>query len=172
VAYLKPDPELVAKWREWLATYPKPWRGFAWRGGIARTLKYERSIEPQDYAPIMERAGTNFDLSYHDSSKDVERSGMTLTKPPLDESNYDDTVALIAALDEVYTVTTTVAHVCGALGRPASVLVPTVPAWRYAYRTDGGVGMIWYPRDSVRLFRRKPGEQDWSHAVKRMYEAT
>jgi hypothetical protein len=112
--------------------------------------------------------GTNIDLSYHDSTKEIERSGFDIKHPLLDVNNYDDTIALIAALDQVVTVTTTVAHVCGALGREAAVLVPDVPTWRYAYRVDGGERLIWYPKDSVRLFRRNPGEQDWTHAIKRV----
>jgi hypothetical protein len=112
--------------------------------------------------------GTNIDLSYHDSSAEIERSGFDIKRSLIDVNNYDDTVALIAALDDVVTVTTTVAHVCGALGRKACVLVPDVPTWRYAYRVDGGERLIWYPANSVRMFRRNPGEQDWSHAIKRV----
>jgi hypothetical protein len=170
-AYLRPDTALLDKWLKWLEQFPKPWRGIAWKGGIQQTLKHVRSIDLADYRPIVELPGTNIDLSYHDSAKDIERSGFDIKRPPVDVGNYDDTIALIAALDQVVCVTTTVAHVCGALGRPASVLVPDVATWRYAYKFDGGEGMIWYPADSVRLFRRKPGEPDWSFAIKRLVKA-
>lgn len=165
--YLKPNPELLDKWLKWLEQFEKPWRGIAWRGGIQQTMKHIRSIDLQDYEPICNRPGTNIDLSYHDSTKEIDRSGLKIERPKIDTSNYDDTIALIAALDEIYCVTTTVAHVCGALGRQANVLVPDVPTWRYAYKIDGGESMIWYPKDSVRLIRRNPGEQDWSHAIQR-----
>ena len=170
-AYLTPDPALVAKWTKWLEQFPRPWRGVAWQGGIVATQKHIRSIDLSDYAPICGLPGTNIDLSYHDSAKEIERSGLDIKRPDLDIGNYDDTVALIAALDDVFTVTTTVAHVCGALGRRAAVLVPDVPTWRYSYRVDGGAGMIWYPASSVRLFRRKPGELDWTFAIKRAIKA-
>jgi hypothetical protein len=94
------------------------------------------------------------------------RSGFDINDPHLDLSDYDDTISFIAALDEVYTVTTTVAHVCGALGRTAKVMVTQVPTWRYAYRTDDE-GMIWYPKGSVKLYRVKPGEDGWTNAIKR-----
>ena len=165
--YIVPCPEKVAKWKEWLGQFPKPWRGLAWKGGIQQTLKHIRSIDLADFKPIVELPGTNIDLSYHDSAKDIERSGFDIKRPPIDVSDYEDTIALVSVLDDVFTVTTTVAHVCGALGRKASVLVPDVPTWRYAYRFDGGDEMIWYPSNSVRLFRRKPGELDWTHAIKR-----
>jgi hypothetical protein len=167
-AYLRPDPALLEKWLKWLGQFPKPWRGIAWRGGIQRTLKHTRSIDLADYAPIVNMPGTNVDLSYHDSAKEIERSGFDIKHPLINVNNYDDTIALIAALDQVVTVTTTVAHVCGALGREACVLVPDVPTWRYAYRVDGGERMIWYPADSVRLFRRNHGEPDWSHTINRV----
>jgi len=166
-AYLKPDETLVEKWRGWLEQFPRPWRGIAWRGGIQNTQKHIRSIDLSDFEPIVSLPGTNIDLSYHDSGKEIERSGFAIHRPEIDIGNYDDTIALIVALDQVVTVTTTVAHVCGALGRSACVLVPDVPTWRYAYKVDGGDGMIWYPQGSVRLFRRNPGEADWTHAIKR-----
>jgi hypothetical protein len=54
--------------------------------------------------------------------------------------------------------------VCGALGRKAKVLVPSVPQWRYAYKAVEG--MIWYPEASVKLIRQNPGE-DWEHLCRR-----
>ena len=165
-AYVTPNTERLAKWQEYLQQFPKPWKGIAWRGGIQRTQKHERSIDLDDLKPIIDLPGTTFDLCYHDTSREIVRSGFDINDPHLDLSDYDDTIALIAALDDVYTVTTTVAHVCGALGRTAKVLVPQVPTWRYAYRMDDD-GMIWYPKNSVRLYRVKPGEEGWTNAIKR-----
>ena len=169
-AYIRPDEARLAKWRAWLEQFPRPWIGIAWQGGIQKTQKHLRSVTLQDYAPILERGGTFVDLSYHDSAAEVAAWNIDhasqVVRPPVDERDYDDTVALIAALSEVVTVTTTVAHVCGALGRSACVLVPEVPTWRYAYHC--GDGMVWYPEDSVRLFRRKRGEDGWSAAIKRI----
>jgi hypothetical protein len=86
--------------------------------------------------------------------------------PPIDQTDYEDTVALLVALDDVVTVTTTVVHACGALGRSVRVLVNAVPMWRYAYRT-GDNSMIWYPPDSVHLYRMTHGEQ-WGASIKRL----
>jgi len=165
-AYIVPDPERLAKWQEYLQQFPKPWKGIAWKGGIQKTQKHERSIDLDELKPIIDLPGTTFDLCYHDTSREIVRSGFDINDPHLDLSDYDDTIALIAALDDVYTVTTTVAHVCGALGRTAKVLVPQVPTWRYAYRMDDD-GMIWYPKNSVKLYRVKPGEDGWTNAINR-----
>jgi len=114
-------------------------------------------------------------LSYHDSGKEVAAWNIDherqVVRPPIDVSNYDDTIALVAALDDVVTVTTTIAHVCGALGRKAHVLVPHVAQWRYAYQFNGGTEMIWYSPNSVRLYRQKAGEEDWTHAINRVKKA-
>lgn len=169
-AYLTALPELVEKWREWLAEQgPRPWIGVSWRGGIQRTQGHLRSIDLESLEPILGLPGTFIDLSYRDSSKEVAawniRGGAQVITPPVNAEDYEDTLALLAALDEVVTVTTTVVHACGALGRSARVLVPQSPMWRYAHRC--GDGMIWYPEGSVQMYRRARGEE-WSSTIKRL----
>lgn len=168
--YLTADPEKVAKWKDWLADKPKPWIGVSWKGGIPQTQKHLRSLKLEEMAPILKLDGSFIDLSYTDNSAEVNawnaRGESQVITPPINQSDYEDTVALLMALDEVVTVTTTVVHACGALGRSCQVMVPSEPMWRYAYRT-GDNSMIWYPRDSVRLHRKTPGEQ-WGSVIKRV----
>lgn len=173
-AYLKPHEGMQRKWLDMLEQYPKPWIGIAWQGGIPATQKAWRSIELTDYAPVLAKAGTFVDMSYHDSKREVAAWNIANKKqivyPSIRDDAYDATVALASVLDDVVTVTTTLAHVRGALGMPAKVLVPEVPTWRYAYRMPDE-SMIWYPPDSVRLYRRKPGETSWKHAINRVADA-
>ena len=65
-------------------------------------------------------------------------------------ADYDETAALVTALDLVISVQTAVVHLAGALGRPAWVLVPATPEWRYL---QDGATMPWYP--AVTLFRQQ-----------------
>lgn len=171
-AYITPDPERLARWKAWLAQFPKPWIGVAWKGGIPITNMTSRSARLEDYAPILALPGTYIDMSYDPSGLEVARwnvdNATQVVQPPIDTSDYEDTIALVAALDDVVTVTTTLAHVCGALGRHAYVLVPQAPQWRYAYRVDGGDGVIWYPQGSVRLYRQVPGEEGFGPAINRV----
>jgi len=174
--YLTADAERCENWREWLEQFPKPWVGLAWRGGIPQTNVRQRSMRLAELAPIIEAGGTMISLCYQDVGPEIARWNIDhrqqVIVPPLNNAgDYDQTIALIAELDHVVTVTTTVAHVCGALGKRASVLVNRIPAWRYCY---GGDGMMWYHENSVRLYRQKPGETEWTHAVQRLarnYEA-
>ena len=70
--------------------------------------------------------------------------------------DYNDTVAVIAALDLVVTVDTSVAHLAGAMGWPTWVLLPFACDWRWMRER---VDSPWYP--SLRLFRQPaPGQWD------------
>lgn len=175
-AYIVPDEIKRAKWLKWLEQFPRPWVGIAWKGGIPRTNTTARSMELTDLSPIIKAGGTAISLAYQDVGLEVARWNMAnreqVIVPDINNAgDYDETLALISALGHVVTVTTTVAHACGAMGKKASVLVNDVPMWRYVY---GGDGMMWYPESSVRLYRQKHGEQGWMHAVARAakdYEA-
>ena len=173
--YLKPDPERVGEWKQWLSQFPKPWVGITWKGGILATQTSIRSMSLSELEPVLRLAGTAIDLSYQDNRLEVARWNIDhkeqIAIPPIDPSDYDDTVALVSALDEVVTVTTTVAHVCGSLGRHAYVLTPSVPQWRYAYRHGDGTEMIWYPKGSVELYRQNHGEEGWTQTVNRVAKA-
>jgi ADP-heptose:LPS heptosyltransferase len=87
---------------------------------------------------------------------------MRLADPGARLRDFADTAALISHLDLVITIDTSVAHLSGAMGRPAWVLLSQVPDWRYHLE---GEGCRWYP--TMRLFRQqKDGE--WSDAIARV----
>ena len=62
---------------------------------------------------------------------------------------YADTAALIANLDLVISVDTSVAHLAGALAKPLWLLLPFTPDWRWQLDRDDSP---WYP--TARLFRQ------------------
>jgi len=170
-AFITPDSKLLQKWQQWLEQYPRPWVGIAWEGGLVSTMKAHRSVPLEALAPVIELGGTCFDMTYRDCREEVALWNIDhpqqIIKPYVDETNYQDTIALAAAFDEVVTVTTALNHVCGALGQKAYVLVPEVAQWRYQYRMDDG-GLIWYPRNSVQMYRQKPGEETFTPAIARV----
>jgi tetratricopeptide (TPR) repeat protein len=169
-AYLQADEIKREKWRAWLGQFPRPWVGIAWKGGIPRTNTVARSMELADLAPIIRAGGTPISLAYQDVGIEIARWNIAdhtqVVVPEIDNAgDYDETLALIAELDHVVTVTTTVAHACGAMGKRAYVLVNDVPAWRYCYHPNDT--LLWYPENSVRLYQQKHGEIGWSHVVAR-----
>jgi ADP-heptose:LPS heptosyltransferase len=74
--------------------------------------------------------------------------------------DYDETAALVAALDLVISVQTAVVHLAGGLGQPTWALISAVPEWRYG---AAGEVMPWYP--SVRL-KRQQTLGEWGSVMK------
>ncbi len=83
--------------------------------------------------------------------------GLITPKPGL--ADLADTAALVAQLDLVITIDTSIAHLAGAMGRPVWVLLPFAADWRWLLnRTDS----VWYP--SMRLFRQSRAG-DWPEVL-------
>jgi hypothetical protein len=104
---------------------------------------------------VFAHPGSRFvSLQYGQCEAEIERArremGVTIHHWPDAIADYDETAALVSALDLVITVTTSVAHLAGGLGRPAWVLVNAAPRWCYGAE---GERMPWY--GSVRLFRQR-----------------
>jgi fructose-1-phosphate kinase PfkB-like protein len=69
--------------------------------------------------------------------------------------DFADTAAIIAGLDVVVTVDTSVAHLAASLGKPAWIMLPYAPDWRWLLGRDDSP---WYA--SARLFRQARPD-DW-----------
>jgi ADP-heptose:LPS heptosyltransferase len=73
-----------------------------------------------------------------------------------DLRDFSDTAAVLANLDLVISVDTAVAHLAGAMARPAWTLLKFAPDWRWLL---GRGDCPWYP--TMRLFRQQaPGAWD------------
>jgi len=160
--YLRADPARVHYWRARLdALGPGPKIGLSWRGGLVSTRTRLRSLGLPDLLPVLRASPARFvSLQYTDCADEIAqlRSSQGIEVQHWQEAidDYDETAALVSALDLVITVCTAVVHLGGALGRPVWVMVPFSPEWRYL---DRGETMPWYP--SVRLIRQpRPG--DWT----------
>ncbi|MBN9561318.1 MAG: tetratricopeptide repeat protein [Alphaproteobacteria bacterium] len=155
--YLQADPAWAAAWR---ATLPEGCRvGLVWAGNPAHANDRRRSLPPGALAPLLEVPGQCF-VSLQLGPRSVEAAAMPgLIDPTARLTDYAATAALVAALDLVITVDTSVAHLAGALGRPVWVMLPFAPDWRWMLGRDNSP---WY--SSMRLFRQeRPGH--WSGVV-------
>ena len=160
------DPERAALWRTRLDGLVPPGLrrvGIVWAGRPTHRNDRNRSMAFSTLVPpLAEVPGIALvSLQKGDPSAAVKTySGSApLVDAALDITDYEDTVAAIAALDLVVTVDTSVAHIAGAMGRPGWVLLPFTPDWRWLRdKTDSP----WYP--SLRLFRQQAPTR-WGEAV-------
>lgn len=164
--YLKPDPQRVEHWRQRLAALgPGLKVGISWRGGVEVTRRGRRSLDLTQLLPVLSVPGVHWiNLQYGDRDTEIAEFASTqkiaITDwPEAINENYDETAALVCALDLVISVCTSVIHLTGALGRPVWVMTPRIPEWRYGLERDT---MPWYP--SVRLFRQAV-RGEWSPVI-------
>ncbi len=167
--YLRAAPERVAYWRSRLdALGPGPKIGLSWSGGIATTRRHLRSLALGEFLPLLQPPARFISLQYGTCAGDLDalsrEQGVILPHWQDALDDYDETAALVCALDLVISVCTAIVHLAGALGRPVWVLVPSVAEWRYL---DRGETLPWYP--SARLFRQtKPGQ--WQDVIGQLTE--
>lgn len=164
--YLRADPVRCAQWQTWLAGKGRtdgrrPRIGIAWSGNATQVNDRNRSMRLSDLASLFE-----FDAIFVSLQKEVredDRETLRGLVPVSDISEkldtFADTAALVAELDLVICVDTSVAHLAGALGRPVWVMLSFVADWRWHLKRSDSP---WYP--SARLFRQQT-LGDWGAVV-------
>ena len=128
----------------------------------------QKSARLADFEPLLRLPNCRFvDLQYGDTREEreaVERElGVRVERlADIDNTNdLDGLAALMCACDAVVTVSSTTAHLAGALGRPTWVMVPHGHARIWYWFRDRDQSP-WYPR--VRVLRQQAG-QGWSSLV-------
>ncbi len=143
--------------------------GLCWAGSALHANDRRRSLPFAALQPLLSVP----DVAWISLQKDVTVGEVTVGEVTLGSSwhewparnGFDDLAALIAELDLVITVDTSVAHLAGALGRPVWILLPYAPDWRWQLgRSDSN----WYP--TAQLFRQSRAG-DWSGVVTTLREA-
>ena len=168
--YLHADPARVAHWQARLAALPGKRRiGIAWRGGLPSTRRSLRSIPLDAWGELLRCRDIDFvSLQHTDCADEIagveEGMGVRVHHWPEAHADYDETAALVSALDLVVSVQTAAVHLAGALGVAVWALIPETPEWRYG---EAGETMPWYP--SASLVRKQRGE-GWSGVLRRVAE--
>ncbi len=148
--YIAPPMALVKKWGERVATDDKPRIGLVWGGNPSRARTGARVPSPDAYAVLRAVDGVTFyNLQVGFGRAELAEVPLALVDCSADLTDFADTAALIANLDLVIAVDTSVAHLAGAMGKPAWLLHSGAADWRWEI---DGVDSPWYP--SVRIFRR------------------
>ena len=167
--YLTPDPKHAANiasecWRRFAGDCKV---GIAWAGSRAHGNDRRRSCPLASLAPLFEIGDLAwFSLQKDDGEDQIASVPAARNLVLLDaRRDFDRKAALIAALDLVISVDTSIAHLAGALARPVWVLLPYAPDWRWQLdRRDSP----WYP--TARLVRQ-PLAGDWSAVIDELRSA-
>jgi len=130
-----------------------------WRGSAAHPRDPERSLPPAALAPLAALP----DVAWYSLQREEGPEpfpGLIPLGPLL--GTFSDTAHALSAMDLLITVDTAAAHLAGALGLPALVLLTHLPDWRWLMdRTDSP----WYP--TLRLYRQ-PAPGAWDAVVQRI----
>lgn len=164
VPYLRAPHDLVSRWAERFCRVSQFKVGLAW-GGSSRNLENrKRSLPVTDMAPLAGAADVRwYSLQKGETTDQIERFELTGWTEEL--YDFADTAALIAHLDLVISVDTSIAHLAGALGKPVWLLSKYGSDWRWLLDREDSP---WYP--TMRIFRQQePG--NWREVVERVADA-
>jgi tetratricopeptide (TPR) repeat protein len=162
IPYLTVPSDCIERWNERLPPRRGLRVGLVWAGSATHKDDHNRSIALARLSPLFDVP----EVQFVSLQKDLrEADAQLLAREPriADVGRYFgdfcDTAAVVALVDLVISVDTSVAHLAGALGKPVWVLLPLCADWRWLTGRDDSP---WYP--TARLFRQ-PGIGDWDSAI-------
>lgn len=151
IPYIRVKPGIDKKWSEKLKEYDFFKIGFAWEGNPSNKNNLFRSCSFDYFYNLAKNLNTRlFSIQMGNAVKQISDSKkdriIDLSKFIND---FNDTAAIINNLDLLISVDTSVAHLCGAIGKPVWTILPYLPDWRWGL---SGEKTSLYP--SMRLFRQ------------------
>ena len=165
IPYLQAPAARLRKWRERLGA-PEALRvGIVWSGSPLHKNDHNRSVDlGRLIAPLSASTVELVSLQREPSQADaaVLASHANILQVGQELHDFADTAAVVSLLDVVISVDTSVVHLAGALGKPAWVLLPFLPDFRWLLNREDSP---WYP--TARLLRQpRPG--DWESVLARV----
>jgi hypothetical protein len=134
--------------------------GLAWAGNPQLKGDPLRSTTLAALTPLAELSDIAFfSLQFGPAAAELHAAPFQVIDGSSQDRDFAQTAALMATLDLIISVDTSVAHLAGAMGLPLWLLLPHLADWRWMeHRNDSP----WYP--TARLFRQaRPG--DWRTLV-------
>lgn len=171
--YLSADPKRAARWRERLAgLLPQTSSrrdalrvGLVWAGRPSHNNDRNRSMTLPDLAPLGALPGVTFVALQKGARSD--QVGDWFGRAPLiniaaEILDFEDTMAVLEAIDVLVTIDSSVGHLAGAMRRPVCTMLPYAPDWRWLLDRED---TPWYPE--MRLFRQTTPRR-WDDVVARV----
>jgi ADP-heptose:LPS heptosyltransferase len=159
VPYLRVPPDFLLLWRTLLGRRKRPRVGIAWSG--SQHIPH-RSMPLRALAPLLRRQEYEFhslQLEIPEADRDWLAAIPWLIDHSQEQKDFADAAALVAEMDLVLTIDTSLAHLAGALARPVWIMLPFTADCRWLLDRDE---TPWYP--TARLFRSKRFG-DWDGVV-------
>jgi ADP-heptose:LPS heptosyltransferase len=168
--YLRAEPARIEKWAMRLDRLPWPRVGLCWRGNPGNPRDAQRSIPLAALTELFEQPATFVSLQPPGAAAEIAEAELAASiedwSSELDRDGaFLDSAALMMSLDVIVTVDTAIAHLAGALGRPAMLLLAKNPDFRWML---GRRDTPWYP--SLTLLRQERAG-DWSGPLEAVRQA-
>lgn len=174
VPYLHAQKTEVAQWQARLPAGALK-VGLVWAGNpradqaSSNALDQRRSLNARSFVPLLGTPGVTFvSLQMGDSTR-PQIADLPPALRPVDlmddVRDFADTAAIVANLDLVITVDTSMAHLVGALGKPVWVLSRYDACWRWFRDREDSP---WYP--GARIFRQTQPNA-WDDVLRRVEQA-
>jgi hypothetical protein len=170
-AYLKPDPERALMWRslfDFERARRRPVIGIAWSGGVAWTADRHRRVTLEQLLPLFAAVDAVWvSLQYKDAAAEIaafkDKCDVDIRQYPYGTltADYDDTAAMVSALDLIVSVPTSVVHLAGAIRTPCIAMKAPISCWKFASGLP-------FHRDAVTLIEH---EESWDATIVRASEA-
>jgi len=164
--YIHSTREKIIHWRTRLPA-GKLRVGLVWAGRPEHTNDENRSCGLKNLSPLFMFRDIQFvGLQKGDAASQIDafhEANFCNLGPELE--TFGDTAAVLAQLDLLISVDTSVAHLAGAMGMPVWMLIPHIPDWRWGLT---GKHTFWYP--TMTLYRQ-PRARDWASVVSEILQA-
>lgn len=136
--------------------------GISWAGNPKQVEDKHRSAPLRALAPLFEMPSVRWiSVQKGPRSADIEPSGFRIEDWSESLHSFDETAALVSALDGVVSICSAPIHVAGALNIPAACMLTHSADWRWCEEEST---TIWY--SSVRLIRQH-SLNDWHDVASR-----
>jgi tetratricopeptide (TPR) repeat protein len=169
VPYVHADPARAARWRERLAGAAGTLRvGLVWASQSGHRTAPAKSVPLERLAQFAVVDGVRlYGLQKGEAARELQQApaGTPIEDLSAELTDFSETAAVLANLDLVISVDTAVAHLAGAMGRPAWTLLKFAPDWRWLRERED---CPWYP--TMRLFRQSR-RGDWEEPIGALREA-
>ncbi len=166
IPYVFPDRQAFETCRARLGQSNRKQVGIAWRGSPLNRMNQQRSLALSTlltlHQPNLDFICLQKDV-YLEEKKELEQYNVAYHG--LELSTMLGTSALIACLDLIITVDTSIAHLAASMGKEVWILLPFSADWRWFLQRDDSP---WYPH--VKLFRQET-LGDWNTPLARLKKA-